>query len=311
MDSDAIYHNVQSRYGSIARADNPQYSSTVAKAFGYSQEELNSIPKDANLGLSCGNPLAIASLRPGETVVDLGSGAGFDVFLAAKQVGRHGLAVGIDMNKDMLSRANKNLASSPEIENVIFKEGVITSIPLEDGTADCIISNCVINLVPAAEKSSVFVEMARILKPGGRVAISDILAKKPLPASIKEDVAMYTGCIAGAGTIEEYERYLEDAGFSAVLIVDTKSDLNVYINSTDLLVDGNKSTGCCMKPTETTNVSSDLEREQNSAASCCVPHPKAEDDVCEGAAVGTANTGLRDINLNDWVGSFKIFAVKP
>lgn len=214
MDPNTIYHHVQSRYGSIARAENPQYSSTVAKAFGYSQEDLNSIPKDANLGLSCGNPLAIASLRPGETVVDLGCGGGFDVFLAAKQVGQHGRVIGIDMNKDMLSRARKNLTESTDINNAIFKEGIITSIPLEDATADCIISNCVVNLVPAAEKALVFVEIARILKPGGRVAISDILAKKELPASIKEDVAMYTGCIAGAATIGEYEKYLEDTGFS-------------------------------------------------------------------------------------------------
>ncbi|RVD80181.1 uncharacterized protein DFL_008086 [Arthrobotrys flagrans] len=301
MDPNTIYHHVQSRYGSIARAENPQYSSTVAKAFGYSQEDLNSIPKDANLGLSCGNPLAIASLRPGETVVDLGCGGGFDVFLAAKQVGQHGRVIGIDMNKDMLSRARKNLTESTDINNAIFKEGIITSIPLEDATADCIISNCVVNLVPAAEKALVFVEIARILKPGGRVAISDILAKKELPASIKEDVAMYTGCIAGAATIGEYEKYLEDTGFSEILIVDTKSDLNVYINSTDLSNDGDTSAGCCMKPIEAMN--------EGDVASCCVSSPKAERVVCDGTAVEVANSGSgrRCINLNDWVGEYKLF----
>ncbi|KAF3939179.1 hypothetical protein ABW19_dt0210147 [Dactylella cylindrospora] len=214
MDSKIIYQHVQDRYGMVAQTEKPEYSDTIARAFGYSGEELSSVPTEANLGLSCGNPIAIASIRSGETVIDLGSGAGFDVFLAAKKVGETGRAIGVDMNKDMLARANKNLESSTHAHKITFIEGNITSIPLEDSIADCIISNCVINLVPETEKPVVFTEMARILKPNGRVAISDILARKPLPLSLKEDVAMYTGCIAGAGTIEEYTRYFEDAGFS-------------------------------------------------------------------------------------------------
>ncbi|KAK6512959.1 hypothetical protein TWF506_009121 [Arthrobotrys conoides] len=305
MDLETIYQSVQSRYGSIARAKNSQYSNTVARAFGYSQEELDSVPKDAKLGLSCGNPLAIASLRPGETVVDLGSGAGFDVLLAAKQIGKSGCAIGIDMNKDMLSLARRNLAKSLETNNVIFKEGNITSIPLEDETANCVISNCVINLVPETEKASVFVEISRILKPGGRVAISDILAKNTLPTSIKEDITMYTGCIAGAGTIEEYTRYLKEAGFLDIVIVDTKSDLNIYINSTDLL-DGSAATRCCTKQTEAVDTLLTPESESAKSASCCPTPDTKEKKTCQSKSAKSGG-----IDLNDWVGSFKIFAVKP
>ncbi|KAF3928279.1 hypothetical protein AA313_de0208655 [Arthrobotrys entomopaga] len=217
MDSKTIYQHVQTRYGAVARAGNPTYSGAIAKAFGYSEEEINSVPRDANLGLVCGNPLAIASLRPGETVVDLGAGAGFDVFLAAKGVGENGRVIGVDINEDMLAQARKNLAKSPEAKNVTFMHANITSIPLDDNIADCVISNCVINLVPGADKPAVFFEMARILKPGGRVAISDILTQKPLSLSLKTDIALYTGCIAGAAPVEDYEHFLKDAGFSGKL----------------------------------------------------------------------------------------------
>ncbi|KAH8688900.1 S-adenosyl-L-methionine-dependent methyltransferase [Phaeosphaeriaceae sp. PMI808] len=236
----------------------PSYSSAIAQAFGYTEEELNSIPRDANLGLSCGNPLAIASLREGETVIDLGSGAGFDVFLSAKKVGPKGRAIGVDMNKDMLARARDNHVKSGGAENVSFIEGQITSTPIEDGIADCIISNCVINLVPEAEKPAVFAEMARLLKPGGRVAISDILARKPFPTELRESVAAYVGCVAGCSPKEDYERLLTENGFRDIVIVDTESNLMSYI---DMANEG--------------------KQENEDAAGCC-------DSLAIGAASGTA-----------------------
>ncbi|KAK6333143.1 hypothetical protein TWF718_010966 [Orbilia javanica] len=329
MDSKTIYQHVQERYGSIARAENPEYSGAIAKAFGYSKEELNSIPKDANLGLSCGNPLAIASLRQGEIVIDLGSGAGFDVFLAAKKVGPYGRAIGVDMNKDMLARAHENLAKSTEAENITFIEAHIASIPLADGIADCVISNCVINLVPEADRPAVFTEMARILKPNGRVAISDILARKTLPLSMKENATLYTGCIAGAGTTEDYRRFLEDAGFSDIMVVDTESDLNIYINTANLLQGRNENAaGCCGQSNKSVDSVKGGEGTGEGVASSC-SEVGSKGQLCSDAAVsgatvlGEDNLGacskanllnqdheIADIDLNEWVGSFKIFAVK-
>ncbi|KAK6505567.1 hypothetical protein TWF481_007461 [Arthrobotrys musiformis] len=335
MDSRTIYQHVQRRYGSVAQAEGPQYSGAIAKAFGYSEEEINSVPRDANLGLSCGNPLAIASLRPGETVVDLGSGAGFDVFLAAKGLGANGHVIGVDINKDMLSRARDNLAKSPEAGNITFIEANITSIPLDNSIADCVISNCVINLVPEADKPAVFIEMARILKPGGRVAISDILARKTLPPSLKEDVTLYTGCIAGAATTEEYKQFLKDAGFSDIMVVDTESDLNIYVNTANLLQGSNENAvGCCRQLLETVD-SPTGEKATGKGNVSCFSQVKMERQPCHDAAVSGAallwesttdapsktNLVSQDLesvdsrfngtDLNKWVGSFKIFALKP
>ncbi|KAI3567755.1 S-adenosyl-L-methionine-dependent methyltransferase [Fusarium oxysporum f. sp. albedinis] len=231
MNSEDIYAQVSERYGSAAKSSDARYSNTIAKAFGYSEEELASVPKDANLGLSCGTPLAIATLREGETVIDLGSGAGLDVFLSANKVGPTGKAIG-----DMLAKALA-LKADRAINNVEFIESRITNIVLEDGIADCIISNCVVNLVPHNEKQQAFNEMFRLLKPGGRVAISDILAKKPLPEKIRNSMAFYVGCVAGASQVVEYEQYLGNAGFEDVLITDTGSDLNVYLDA--------MAGGCC------------------------------------------------------------------
>ncbi|CAJ0552630.1 Ff.00g007080.m01.CDS01 [Fusarium sp. VM40] len=231
MNSEDIYAKVSERYGTTAKGSDAKYSNTVAKAFGYSEEELASIPKDANLGLSCGTPLATATLREGEVVIDLGSGAGLDVFLAAKKVGPSGKAIG-----DMLSKAMA-LKADYGMNNVEFVESRITNIALEGTIADCIISNCVINLVPHDEKQQVFNEIFRLLKPGGRVAISDILAKKPVSDNIKNSMALYVGCIAGASQVFEYEQYMRNAGFEDPLVADTGSDLNVYLDDS--------AGGCC------------------------------------------------------------------
>ena len=201
----------------------------VAEAFGYTPEQLASIPAEANMGLSCGNPTAFASLKPGETVVDLGSGGGLDVFLAAKRVGPTGKAIGIDMTPEMLDLARKNAAKADggkPLANVEFHQATIDRLPLPDATVDCVISNCVINLAP--DKKAVFREIVRVLKPGGRLAVSDIALKKPLPAEIGNDLMAYVGCIAGAIRIEEYRSQLLEAGFAQVDIIDTGSDLNAY-----------------------------------------------------------------------------------
>jgi arsenite methyltransferase len=190
------------------------------------------------MGLSCGNPTATANLRPGEVVVDLGSGGGLDVFLAARKVGPTGKAIGIDMTPEMLVRAREN-AKRQGLENVEFYEATIDNLPLPDGSVDCVISNCVINLAP--DKSAVLREIARVLKPGGRVAVSDIALKKPLPPEIGNDLLAYVGCIAGAISIDAYVSGLKAAGFDAVQVVDTGKDLNAYSE-----VEGQAA--CCAPP---------------------------------------------------------------
>ncbi|PNY27504.1 Uncharacterized protein TCAP_02565 [Tolypocladium capitatum] len=272
MDSQEIYSHVSERYSAAALSSSSGYGDRVAKAFGYSEEELAAIPRESNLGLSCGNPLAVASLRDGETVIDLGSGAGLDVFLAASKVGPTGKAIGVDMNKDMLSKAQKLKADSGKT-NIQFVESRITEIALESGIAECIISNCVINLVPENEKQLVFNEMFRLLKSGGRVAISDILARKPFPEEIRRSIGLYVGCVAGASQVADYERYLKDAGFKDILITDMGSDLNVYLET-------------------------DADRSGT-----------AESNVCCSAGEGML-TDLQGQDLNLWAGSFGVYAVK-
>ena len=169
----------------------------VAEAFGYSPEELASIPAEANMGLSCGNPTAFASLKPGEVVVDLGCGGGLDVFLAAAKVGPTGRAIGIDMTHEMIERARASAAKGIDgkpIHNVEFHVATIDQLPLPDASVDCVVSNCVINLAP--DKPAVFREIARVLKPGGRLAVSDLVLKRPLPPEIAANVMAYVGCIA-------------------------------------------------------------------------------------------------------------------
>ncbi|MCU0641578.1 MAG: arsenite methyltransferase [Candidatus Margulisbacteria bacterium] len=187
----------------------------LSLALGYSRADLSAVPAEANLGLGCGNPQAIASLREGETVLDLGSGAGLDCFLAAKAVGKKGRVIGVDMTQEMVSKAREN-AQKAGFSNVEFRLGEIENLPVADGTIDVIISNCVINLSP--EKEKVFAEAYRVLKPGGRLAISDIVATAELPEEAKKDLALYTACMAGASTINSLELMLKKAGFEAIKI---------------------------------------------------------------------------------------------
>jgi arsenite methyltransferase len=202
--------NTKSCCGSSAQAD-VEYASEL----GYSQEDCGQAPAESNLGLGCGNPTAIAKLKPGECVLDLGSGGGFDCFLAAKKVGPTGHVIGVDMTPSMITKARLN-AEKGGYKNVEFRLGEIEHLPLADKSVDVVISNCVINL--STNKASVFNEMSRVLKPGGRIAISDIIANRPLPESIKNDLALYAGCLAGAMSTEEAQKLLTDAGFRDVNI---------------------------------------------------------------------------------------------
>jgi ubiquinone/menaquinone biosynthesis C-methylase UbiE len=172
--------------------------------------DVATVPAGANMGLGCGNPQAIAALKPGETVLDLGSGGGFDCFLAARQIGDHGRVIGVDMTPAMISKARAN-ADQGGYHNVEFRLGEIENLPLADHSVDVIISNCVINLSP--DKERVFKETFRVLKPGGRLAISDVVATAALPEAVRHDVTLYTGCMAGASLIDEIERMLASAGF--------------------------------------------------------------------------------------------------
>lgn len=182
---------------------------------GYTEDELSSVPEGADLGLGCGNPQAIAALQPGETVLDLGSGAGFDCFLAAKRVGRTGRVIGVDMTPEMVTKARDN-ARRVEATNVDFRLGEIEHLPVLDGSVDAILSNCVINLSP--DKGAVFREAYRVLKPGGRLAISDVIATKPMPAELAKSLEAYTGCVAGAASEETIRTLLLGAGFEEVSI---------------------------------------------------------------------------------------------
>jgi SAM-dependent methyltransferase len=218
MDTNETKEMVRARYGGIAAGSksnccgSPATASTSSKSLemGYSVEELAAVPDGANLGLGCGNPQAIAAMMPGETVVDLGSGAGFDCFLAAKQVGLKGRVIGVDMTHEMLAKAREN-ASKVGARNVEFRLGEIEHLPVADNTADVILSNCVINLVP--DKAQVFREAFRVLKPGGRLAISDVVNTAPLSPELAADPTLICGCVVGAAPARKIEAWLKDAGF--------------------------------------------------------------------------------------------------
>jgi SAM-dependent methyltransferase len=227
---DQLRQQVRDAYGAVARAgssaccapstgccapSDQAVAELLACGIGYSAEETAAVPEGANLGLGCGNPQVIAALKSGETVLDLGSGAGFDAFLAAGQVGASGNVIGVDMTPDMVSRARAN-AVKGGYTNVDFRLGEIEHLPVADATVDVIISNCVINLSP--DKAQVFRDAFRVLKPGGRLAISDIVISAPLPPDMQRDVALYTACVAGAASVDELAEMLAETGFADIRI---------------------------------------------------------------------------------------------
>ncbi len=284
--AEQILDSVKSKYGAVAESslsNNHAGVQAVAEAFGYTAEELTSIPADANMGLSCGNPTATAHLRPGEVVVDLGSGGGLDVFLASRMVGPAGRAIGIDMTPAMIERARANAASGG-YSNVDFYLAMIDKIPLPDASVDCVISNCVLNLAP--DKPAVFREIARILKPGGRLAVSDIALKHELPEAIARSMAAYVGCIAGAIKISDYREGLSSAGFEDVEIVDSGSDLNAYAKIEN-------QSGCCSPA-------------MGQAGGCCSPETSAKSPIHQDLA-----DLLSSHDVNAAAASVKVYAIKP
>jgi arsenite methyltransferase len=238
--SDDLRATVRDRYGKIPAAAQTSCCSPatgccgtstppelIAQELGYSAEETAAVPDGSNLGLGCGNPTGIQSLQPGEVVLDLGSGAGFDAFLAARAVGPTGHVIGVDMTPEMLQQARANLQKSGR-KNVEFRLGEIENLPVADGSIDVILSNCVINLSP--DKARVFAEAFRVLKPGGRVQISDIVALHPLPPELKHDLDLYAGCVAGAAQITDLQAMMTAAGFEDVRI-DPKHKLKQTVES--------------------------------------------------------------------------------
>ena len=194
-----------------------ELSEEISRRIGYSEEEIGSVPDGANLGLGCGNPVALASLKKGETVLDLGSGGGFDCFLAANRVGKDGKVIGVDMTPEMIDKAREN-ARKGKKENVEFRLGEIENLPVADGSVDVVISNCVINLSP--NKKRVFEEAFRVLRPNGRLMVSDIVLLKKLPESVRKNVQAYIGCLSGAEMKDKYLKMIRDAGFQKVKVVE-------------------------------------------------------------------------------------------
>jgi len=224
-ESETIRKTIRERYGERAREGTSccgttqsccSADQTISTKLGYSEQELGSIPEGADLGLGCGNPTALASLKPGETVLDLGSGAGIDCFLASNLVGETGRIIGVDMTAAMIDRARENAVKN-SIGNVEFRLGEIEHLPVADGTVDAVISNCVVNLSP--DKPQVFSEVYRALKPGGRMMISDIVQLKPLPGDILKSIEAYVGCIAGASLKQDYISMIQAAGFRDIEIL--------------------------------------------------------------------------------------------
>jgi arsenite methyltransferase len=259
-DNDQIREQVRTAYARVARGAEGCSVGCCGNqgggslAMGYTKEELETAPEGADLGLGCGNPQAIAALRTGETVLDLGSGAGFDCFLAAKRVGRTGRVIGVDMTPEMVTRARAN-ARRVGAANVDFRLGEIEHLPVPDETVDVILSNCVINLSP--DKATVFREAFRVLKPGGRLAISDVVALRPMPRELAENVEALTGCVAGSATIEVLRALLAEAGFGVI-------DIKPRPESRTIIAQ-------CMPGAEDYVVSATIEAIKAGGANCCAP----------------------------------------
>lgn len=288
-----LIESVKSKYGAVAESalsSNDAGVKAVAEAFGYSADELTSIPAEANMGLSCGNPTAIASIRPGEVVVDLGSGGGMDVFLAAPLVGPEGKVIGIDMTPEMIERATVN-ARNGGYQNVEFRLATIDRLPIADASVDCVISNCVINLAP--DKPAVFREIARVLKPGGRLAVSDIALKTELPPVLAQSMAAYVGCIGGAIKIDDYREGLLAAGFQHLEIVDSGADLNAYAKVEN-------QAGCCSPSMDTSN---GLMAPADACCSSAAPTPAGPHE--------NLSKLLSEYDVNAAAASVKVYAVKP
>lgn len=281
MNPSTIYRTVNNGYSSIAsqaysHPDQPSQSAQIATSFGYSEEQLATLPAGTNLGLSCGNPLATAALRPSETMLDLGSGGGLDCLIAARQMLQAdpspvGKIYGIDRNSKMIELARRNASKSKLPDGLVeFVEAPITNIPLDNASVDLAVSNCVINLVPDEDKPKVFSDIHRLLKPGGRLAVSDLLAKKDIPDHVRNDAALLIGCIAGANLVDEYRKWMIDAGFqqNSIRFVNTNADLNVY-------------------------------QDQAAPLSCCSSKK----------ACGSSPSPTR-LDFNEWVAAYQIYAVK-
>ena len=300
-----IHDMVRANYSALARdrpARETEALARIAASFGYSEQELSAIPAEANLGVSCGNPVALASLKPGETVLDLGCGGGMDVFLAAEKVGPQGRVIGLDMTAEMIALARANAARRGDA-NVEFVEAPIEAMPLAEASIDCVISNCVLNLVP--DKDAALREIFRVLKPGGRLAVSDIALKAPLPGALEASVTAWVGCIAGAMTAEANREALQRAGFTDIAIIDAGADLNVYKEAGQ--------DGCCApspaSPIEASSCCGPAKapaQASPAAASCCGPAKAPAADLH--TAMGET---FRDIDLNAYAASVKLFAIKP
>jgi SAM-dependent methyltransferase len=260
QDNDTIRTQVRTAYAKVAKGAGGcsvgccGTEGAGSMAFGYTEEDLGAAPEGADLGLGCGNPQAIAALKPGDTVLDLGSGAGFDCFLAAKRVGRTGKVIGVDMTPEMIAKAREN-ARKVEAPNVEFRLGEIEHLPVSDASVDVILSNCVINLSP--DKGAVFREAFRALKPGGRLAISDVVSIADMPPALAESVEALTGCVSGAAKIESLQALLTEAGFGDVRI-EPRTESRAII-------------GQCMPGAEDYVTSATIQAMKPGGTTCCAP----------------------------------------